>query len=172
VKKKSRNMKSARPAMSPLLRALTYSRAAREPMIDTMLLQCYGALDAFRRGHGSQALFMALCRHLLVAEELAQLGHAAEFDGIITLAHEALVSLDARHAGTDDWSLEESEYARLCDALSIYSAQLDDATLEHIAQAEARMVTQSLVAANLRSDAAPHKCAEHEAHAEMAASES
>jgi hypothetical protein len=145
--------KSARPAMSPLLRALTYSRTAREPMIDTMLLQCYTALDAFRRGHGSQALFMTLCRHLLVAEELCLLGHAPDYDDDITLAHEALVGLDARHAGTAVWSLEDGEYARLCDALAIFSAQLDDATLEHIAQAEASMITQSLVAANLRSGA-------------------
>jgi hypothetical protein len=151
VKKKSTNMKSGRPAMSPLLRALTYSRTAREPMINTMLLQCYSALDAFRRGHGSQALFMTLCRHLLVAEELCQLGHASEFDADITLAHEALVSLDARHASSGVWALDDSEYARLCFALDIFAAQLDDATLEHIAQAEASMVTQSLVAANMRN---------------------
>lgn len=98
VKKKSTNMKSSRPAMSPLLRALTYSRAAREPMIDAMLLRCYAALDAFHRGFGSQALFMTMCRHLLVAEELCQLGHAAEFEDDINLAHEALVELDRRHS--------------------------------------------------------------------------
>ncbi|WP_250512239.1 hypothetical protein [Caballeronia sp. INDeC2] len=144
-------MKSARPAMSPLLRALTYSRAAREPMIDAMLLRCYAALDAFHRGHGSQPLFMTLCRHMLVAEELCQLGHAPEFENDITLAHEALVELDARHSADAAWTLDAEEYARLCTALAVFSAQLEDATLEHIAQAEARMVTQSLVAANMRS---------------------
>jgi len=144
-------MKSARPAMSPLLRALTYSRAAREPMIDAMLLHCYAALDAFHRGHGSQPLFMTLCRHLLVAEELCQLGHAPEFEDDITLAHEALVELDARHSANAVWTLDAGEHARLCTALAVFSAQLEDATLEHIAQAEARMVTQSLVAANMRS---------------------
>ncbi len=151
MKKKSTNMKSARPAMSPLLRALTYSRAAREPMIDAMLLRCYAALDAFHRGHGSQPLFMTLCRHMLVAEELCQLGHAPEFENDITLAHEALVELDARHSADAAWTLDAEEYARLCTALAVFSAQLEDATLEHIAQAEARMVTQSLVAANMRS---------------------
>jgi hypothetical protein len=151
VKKKSTNMKSARPAMSPLLRALTYSRAAREPMIDTMLLHCYAALDAFHRGHGSQPLFMTLCRHMLVAEELCQLGHAPEFEDDITLAHEALVELDARHSAEAAWTLGADDYARLCTALAVFSAQLEDATLEHIAQAEARMVTQSIVAANMRS---------------------
>jgi hypothetical protein len=154
VKKKSTNMKSARPAMSPLLRALTYSRTAREPMIDAMLLQCYAALDAFHRGHGSQPLFMTLCRHLLVAEELCQLGHAAEFENDITLAHEALVALDTRHSAEGAWTLAADEHERLCTALAVFAAQLEDATLEHIAQAEARMVTQSLVAANMRSGVA------------------
>ncbi|MCG7399248.1 MULTISPECIES: hypothetical protein [Caballeronia] len=151
MKKKSTNMKSARPAMSPLLRALTYSRAAREPMIDAMMLRCYVALDAFHRGHGSQPLFMTLCRHMLVAEELCQLGHAAECDHDITLAHEALVELDARHSDEGVWTLDAGQHARLCTALAVFAAQLEEATLEHIAQAEARMVTQSLVAANMRS---------------------
>ena len=151
MKKKSTNMKSSRPAMSPLLRALTYSREAREPMIDAMLMQCYAALDAFHRGHGSQALFMTLCRHMLVAEELCQLGHAPEAGDDITLAHEALVQLDARHSAEGAWTLHADDYARLCTALAFFAKQLDDATLEHIAQAEARMVTQSLVAANMRS---------------------
>jgi hypothetical protein len=137
--------------MSPLLRALTYSRAAREPMITAMLLQCYAALDAFHRGHGSHQLFMTLCRHMLVAEELCQLGHAPEAEHDITLAHEALVALDARHSTDAGWTLGADEYARLCSALDVFAQQLDDATLEHIAQAEASMVTQSLVAANLRS---------------------
>ncbi|SAL69199.1 hypothetical protein AWB71_04155 [Caballeronia peredens] len=151
MKKKSTNMKSARPAMSPLLRALTYGRAARQPMIDAMLLQCYAALDAIHRGHGSHPLFMTMCRHLLVAEELCQLGHAPEFEHDITLAHEALVELDTRHAAEGTWTLSDDEHARLCTALDIFSVQLESATLEHIAQAEARMVTQSLVAANMRS---------------------
>jgi hypothetical protein len=154
VKKKSTNMKSGRPSMSPLLRALTYSRAAREPMVNAMLLQCYIALDAFARGHGSQALFMTLCRHLLVAEELCQLGHAPECAGDITRAHETLVGLDTRQSADDDhWTLSAAEYAIFRDALAIFASQLDEASLEHIAQAEARMVTQSLVAANMRPTA-------------------
>ncbi|WP_459909138.1 hypothetical protein [Caballeronia sp. HLA56] len=153
MKKKSTNMKSGRPAMSPLLRALTYSRAAREPMTNAMLLQAYAALDALRRGHGSKPLFMALCRHLLIAEELGQLGHVTDHADDITAAYEALVELDERHTGTGEWTLDDAAYANLCDALAIYADQLEDATLEHIAQAEARMVTQSLVAANLRHEA-------------------
>ena len=37
--------------MSPLLRSLTYTQAALGPVIGSMLLQCYCALDAFRRGY-------------------------------------------------------------------------------------------------------------------------
>src|SRR3954468_20401607 len=48
------------PAISPPVRALTFSRAAHEPATRTMLLQCYTGLDAFRRGHGSRALFTTL----------------------------------------------------------------------------------------------------------------
>jgi hypothetical protein len=153
VKKKSTHHKAARAAMSPLLRALTYSRDAREPMVNAMLIQCYTALDAFHRGYGSQALFMTLCRHLLVAEELCQLGHAPDYADDITRAHQALVDLDARHAGDDRWTLDAAAYVDLRDALTIFSAQLDEASLEHIAQAEACMVTQSLVAANMRTAA-------------------
>lgn len=119
-------------------------------MIDAMLLRCYAALDAFHRGYGSQPLFMTMCRHLLVAEELCQLGHAAEFEDDIHLAHEALVELDRRHSAEGVWTLGAREHA----ALALYAAQLEDATLEHIAQAEARMVTQSLVAANMHSGVA------------------
>ncbi|KND62155.1 hypothetical protein BVER_01947 [Candidatus Burkholderia verschuerenii] len=162
MKKKSTQHKAGRAAMSPLLRALTYSRDAREPMVNGMLIQCYTALDAFHRGHGSQALFMTLCRHLLVAEELCQLGHAPDYADDITRAHEALVGVDTRHTGNDQWTLDASDYAHLCDALTILSAQLDDASLEHIAQAEARMVTQSLIAANMRSGHKPDARAMHE----------
>jgi hypothetical protein len=152
VKKKSKSMKSGRPTMSPLLLALTHSRAAREPMTNAMLLQSYSALDAFHRGHGSHALFMTLCRHLLVAEELCQLGYADEYSDDITLAHEALVRVEARHTSAGEWTLAEADHAPVCDALAIYAMQLDHASLEHIAQAEARMVTQSLVAARSRPE--------------------
>ncbi|WP_404984106.1 hypothetical protein [Caballeronia sp. LZ034LL] len=151
MKKKSTSMKPSRPAMSPLLRSLTYSRASREPMIDGMLLQCYAALDAFDRGHGSQTLFMTLCRHLLVAEELCQLGHAADCADAITVAHEALVAVDTRHSTEGAWILDADAHAQLCTALALFGQQLEEATLEHIAQAEARMVTQSLLAASMRS---------------------
>jgi hypothetical protein len=60
---------------APLLRALTYSHASLEPVTQAMLLQCYIALDAFRRGHGSRDLFSMLGRTLLIAEELGRLGH-------------------------------------------------------------------------------------------------
>lgn len=151
MKKKSKNTKSIRPAMSPLLRALTYSRASREPMVDAMLLRAYSALDAFQHGHGSQALFMTLCRHLLVAEELCQLGHAPDCADVVTRAHEALVELDAAHATDGHWTLSVDAHTRLADALAVFAEQLDEASLEHIAHAEASMVTQSLVAASMRN---------------------
>ncbi len=132
-------MKSTRPAMSPLLRALTYSRAAHEPMVDGMLIQCYAALDAFQRGH------------------------APDYADDITRAHEALVALDTRHAEDGRWTLADAEYPPLCDAFPILAAQLDAASLEHIAQAEARMVTQSLVATSMQptAEAAELAAAEH-----------
>ncbi len=63
------------------------------------------------------------------------------------------MGLDKRHAKDNQWSFSADEYASLCDALSIFAAQLDEASLENIAQAEARMVTQSLVAASMRPNA-------------------
>ena len=49
---RSRVRKHGHPAMSPLLRSLTLGRTAHAPVTQTMLLQAYAALDAFRRGRG------------------------------------------------------------------------------------------------------------------------
>ncbi|RFU44829.1 hypothetical protein [Paraburkholderia sp. DHOC27] len=137
---KSQHRKRSQPAMSPLLRALTFSRAAHEPVTQAMLLQSYAALDAFRRGHGSRELFMTLGRHLLVAEELCALGlEASELD-YVEAAHAAMVHLDATEHQPGSWRLDDDEYVRLCAALAIFDAQLAEASLEMIARAEARMV--------------------------------
>src|ERR1700732_182458 len=71
---KSHMQKHTRPTMSPLLRALTFSRAAHGPVTQAILLRCYTGLDAFRRGHGSRELFTTLGQQLLVAEELCRFG--------------------------------------------------------------------------------------------------
>ena len=137
---KSQHRKRSQPAMSPLLRALTFSRAAHEPVTQAMLLQCYTALDAFRRGHGSRELFMTLGRHLLVSEELCRLGLETPGLAYVEGAHAAMVQLDSAEQQPGGWRLDEDEYMRLCAALSIFDAQLADASLEMIARAEARMV--------------------------------
>lgn len=137
---KSQPRKRSQPAMSPLLRALTFSRAAHEPVTQAMLLQCYTALDAFQRGHGSRELFMTLGRHLLVSEELCRLGLEAPGLAYVESAHAAMVQLDAAEQQPGGWRLGEDEYLQLCAALSIFDAQLADASLEMIARAEARMV--------------------------------
>src|ERR1700686_1828939 len=77
VPRKLPHHKTTQIAMSPLLRSLTYAQAALGPLVTSMLLRCYSALDAFRRGYGSHELFATLGRHLLVAEELARLGYEA-----------------------------------------------------------------------------------------------
>jgi hypothetical protein len=137
---KSHSRKRNQPAMSPLLRALTFSRAAHEPVTQAMLLQCYTALDAFRRGHGSRDLFMTLGRHFLVCEELCRLGLEPEGLQYVESAHAAMVQLDAAEHQQDGWTLGDDEYPRLCAALSILDAQLSAASLEMIARAETRMV--------------------------------
>lgn len=137
---KSRVRKHNQPAMSPLLRALTYSRTAHEPVTAAMLLQCYTALDAFRHGHGSRNLHMTLSRHLLVSQELARLGLGEDALADIESAHAAMVQLDARELGEGAWALEDGEYARLCAALEILDAQLSVASLSEIASAEAKMI--------------------------------
>ncbi len=137
---KSRVRKHTQPAMSPLLRALTYSRTAHEPITTAMLLQCYTALDAFRRGQGSRDLHMTLSRHLLVSQELARLGLGEDVIADIESAHAAMVQLDAREHHDGAWILEDSEYARLCTALAILDGQLAAASLSEIANAEAKMI--------------------------------
>ena len=154
---KSRTRKHTQPAMSPLLRALTYSRTAHEPVTAAMLLQCYTALDAFRHGHGSRNLHMTLSRHLLVSQELARLGLGVDLIADIEGAHAAMVQLDIREHQTGGWTLEDSEYARLCTALEVLDAQLAVASLSEIANAEAKMIeglmrsaqTQALVEATV-----------------------
>lgn len=137
---KSRNRKPSRPAMSPLLRALTFSRAAHEPITRAMLLQGYASLDAFRRGHGSRELFTTLARQLLVAEELSRLGHFPDEIGNIEQAHAAMMQLDRVEKENAAWVMEENDYGWLCVALAAFDHQLAEASLEDIAKAEARMV--------------------------------
>jgi hypothetical protein len=137
---KSPSRKRNQPAMSPLLRALTFSRAAHVPVTQAMLLQCYAALDAFKRGHGSRDLFMTLGRHFLVSEELCRLGLEPEGLGYIESAHAAMVQIDLTEHQAGGWTVGDDEYLRLCAALSILDAQLSAASLEMIARAEARMV--------------------------------
>jgi hypothetical protein len=134
--------------MSPLLRALTFSRAAHGPVTQAMLLQSYCALDAFRRGHGSRDLFMQLGRHLLVAEELCRLGYASDALPCIEAAHEAMVTLDAGELAHRGWDLREDQYARLRAALAVFDTQLAAASLDAIAHAEARMVAGLLRASS------------------------
>ncbi|AXL50772.1 hypothetical protein DSC91_003120 [Paraburkholderia caffeinilytica] len=137
---KSRVRKHTQPAMSPLLRALTYSRTAHEPVTTAMLLQCYTALDAFRRGRGTRDLHLTLSRHLLVSQELARLGLGEDVIADIESAHAAMVQLDAREHHDGAWMLEDSEYARLCTALAILDGQLSIASLSEIANAETKMI--------------------------------
>lgn len=125
--------------MSPLLRALAYSRATHEPVTEAMLLQCYTALDAFVRGYGSRDLFMTLGRHLLVSVELCRLGFEPDALKDIEGAHAAMVRLDTT-GHQDRWLLDEDAYFGLCVALAILDRQLGAASLEAIARAEARMV--------------------------------
>ncbi|EEA03658.1 conserved hypothetical protein [Burkholderia sp. H160] len=137
---KSRVRKHGRTAMSPLLRSLTLSRTAHAPVTQTMLLQAYAALDAFRRGHGARNLHTTLSRHLLVSQELARAGLGAEARADIEGAHAAMVRLDMRERETGRWSLEDDDYARLCAALAIFDGQVSEASLSELASAEARMI--------------------------------
>ena len=137
---KSRVRKHHPSAMSPLLRALTYSSTSHEPVTAAMLLQCYTALDAFRRGQGSRTLYTTLSRHLLVSQELVRLGLGEDLLADIESAHAAMVGLDAREHQSGVWTLEDDEYARLCTALAIFDSQLSVASLSEIASAEARMI--------------------------------
>jgi len=137
---KSRSRKHTRPAMSPLLRALTYSRAAHEPITQAMLLQAYASLDAFRRGHGSRELFTTLGRQLLVAEELSRIGHLSEALADIAEAQIAMTDIDVAKKANGKWNIDGENYAWLSVALDIFEKQLALASLEDIAKAEARMI--------------------------------
>ncbi|RDK02148.1 hypothetical protein [Paraburkholderia lacunae] len=150
---KSRFRKHSQPAMSPLLRALTYSRTAHEPVTEAMLLQCYTALDAFRHGHGSRNLHLTLSRHLLVSQELSRLGLGADMLADIESAHAAMVEIDAREHRDGVWALEESEYFHLCAALAILDGQLSVASLSDIANAEAKMIEGLMRAAQIQTTA-------------------
>ena len=137
---KSRTRKHTHPAMSPLLRALTYSHAAHEPVTQAMLLQCYVGLDAFRRGHGSRELFTTLGRQLLVAEELCLIGYQPHEISDRQEALAAMVHIDATRKEDGAWLLGDVEYAWLCVAFEIFGRQLAVASLDSIAKAETRMV--------------------------------
>jgi hypothetical protein len=126
--------------MSPLLRALTFSRAAHEPITRAMLLQAYASLDAFRRGHGSRELFTTLGRQLLIAEELSRIGHLPEAIDDIAEAQIAMTDIDGAEKARGEWQVEGDNYAWLTIALDTFDRQLAVASLEDIAKAEARMI--------------------------------
>ncbi|MGF6854626.1 hypothetical protein [Paraburkholderia sp. CI3] len=148
---KSRVHKPGRTAMSPLLRSLTQSRTAHAPVTQTMLLQAYAALDAFRRGHGARILYTTLSRHLLVSQELVHAGRGADARADIESAHAAMVRLDVRERQTGRWSLEDDDYASLCAALAIFDGQLSAASLSELASAEAKMIEGLMRSARLRA---------------------
>jgi hypothetical protein len=148
---KSRVRKHGPTAMSPLLRSLTLGRTAHAPVTQTMLLQAYAALDAFRRGHGARNLHTTLSRHLLVSQELARAGLDAEMRARIGTAHAAMVRLDLRERETGRWSLEDEDYALLCTALAIFDRQLSAASLNELASAEAKMIEGLMRSAQLRA---------------------
>ncbi|MGF6931493.1 hypothetical protein OKW41_000632 [Paraburkholderia sp. UCT70] len=148
---KSRVHKPGRTAMSPLLRSLTQSRTAHAPVTQTLLLQAYAALDAFRRGHGARILHTTLSRHLLVSQELVHAGRGADARADIESAHAAMVRLDVRERQTGRWSLEDDDYARLCAALAIFDGQLSAASLSELASAEAKMIEGLMRSARLRA---------------------
>ncbi|WOD14223.1 hypothetical protein [Paraburkholderia kirstenboschensis] len=140
MNRKIRSRKHSRPAMSPLLRALTYSHASLESVTQAMLLRCYIALDAFRRGHGSRNLFLALGRTLLIAEELERLGHQAGALSEIESAQAALVHINAEERASAGWRVCDADYLPLSTALAVFSEQLSAASLNDIAEAQARML--------------------------------
>jgi hypothetical protein len=148
---KSRTRKPAQPAMSPLLRALTFSRALHEPVTQAMLLQCYAGLDAFRRGHGSRELFTTLGRQLLVAEELCLIGYQPDRILDIQEALGAMTQIDAISKEDGVWLMGDIEYAWLCLAFEIFGQQLSVASLDSIAKAEARMVEGLLKAEQIHA---------------------
>ncbi|RKT20425.1 hypothetical protein B0G69_3720 [Paraburkholderia sp. RAU2J] len=126
--------------MSPLLRALTYSHASLEPVTQAMLLRCYIALDAFRRGDGSRDLFSTLGRTLLIAEELGRLGHWASAAADIESAQGALMHINVEEHAGGEWRVCDADYLALSTGLAVFSEQLSAASLDDIAKAEARML--------------------------------
>jgi hypothetical protein len=140
VTRKLSHRKTARAAMSPLLRSLTYTQVALGPVVGSMLLRCYSALDAFRHGYGSRELFATLGRHLLIAEWLARLGYEAQALSNFELAHAALMHLNEAERRGRGWALCDTDYVEICAALAVFGEQLSHASLIDIAKAEAAML--------------------------------
>jgi hypothetical protein len=153
VNRKAQSHRLMWPSTSPLLRALTYSRTSHGPVTRSMLLQCYTALDAFCRGHGSRELFATLGRYLLVAEELCRPELQADDADLIEAAQQIMVELDAAQKAGGTWTLDDDGYSALCAALDILAVQLADASLEDITRAESAMVTGLLKAHGMRAPA-------------------
>jgi hypothetical protein len=126
--------------MSALLRALTFSRAAHEPVTQAMLLRCYTGLDAFRRGHGSSELFTTLGQHLLLAEELCRFGYHPDEIRCIQRALASIMHIDAAEKEGGVWLMGDVDYAWLCVAFETFGRQLSVASLDGISKAEASMV--------------------------------
>jgi hypothetical protein len=78
-------------------------------------------------------------RTILIAEELRRLGHQASALGDIESAHAALVHINAEEHAGGGWRVCDADYLPLSTALAVFSKQLNAASLNDIAKAEARM---------------------------------
>jgi hypothetical protein len=138
---KSRTRRHVRHAISPLLRALTFNRAAHEPVTQAMLLQAYATLDAFRRGYGSVEMLKTLHWQLRMAEELCRLRYCADELPDIEAALATITEIGASEKATGARPISDIDYSQLCNALSVFDSQLSAASLGDIAKTEARVAS-------------------------------
>ena len=126
--------------VSPLFTALVAQQSGLLSSTDAMALRCHLALDAIRRGAGSNALFSLLGRHLVVATNLGSLGYRPEGLETLRVAQQALLRMRRDVDTSGAWNLDTEAYSALCSALAHFDAQLAIAPVDQVARAQRKML--------------------------------
>lgn len=109
------------------------------PLADETMLRCYIALDAMRRGAGSSPLFSTLATHLIMSINLCKQGFCVNRFPVIRVAQQGLLAMRSREE-PQDWTLGETTYDAICEALVVLDEQMRVAPAAQVNQARNAML--------------------------------
>lgn len=109
-----------------------------------LLLKAFAALDAMHKGKGTRGVFASIGQQLIICDELCTAGFEKDERKTVREAHAALVRADWDARSTGVWSLTDTDYEAVRQAVLVYETQLRIAPHVDVLEAELRMVRLQL----------------------------